>query len=144
MLRAKSSKISAYPKRKDRFCFSISLPAERIYCTSECNVAGAKAKQIFGKRIEQRAMEKLKMMDIEKLAHKSAYLISGGEKQRVAIARALINDPQIVMCDEPTGNLDKKNGEMVFDVFKQLSAEYNQTLFVVTRSQFCRRHRTCN
>ena len=60
------------------------------------------------------------------------YRFSGGEKQRVAIARALINDPLIIMGDEPTGNLDKKNTEVVFDIFRQLSEEYKQSLLIVT------------
>jgi lipoprotein-releasing system ATP-binding protein len=50
----------------------------------------------------------------------------------VAIARAMINDPAIIMGDEPTGNLDKRNSEMVFDIFKQLTTEFNQTMLVVT------------
>ena len=62
-------------------------------------------------------------------------MVSGGEKQRVAIARALINDPSIIMGDEPTGNLDKKNSDIVFNIFKQLADEYNQTLLVVTHDQ---------
>ena len=56
-------------------------------------------------------------------------------KQRVAIARALINDPDIIMGDEPTGNLDKKNREIVFDIFKRLAYEYHQTLLIVTHDQ---------
>ena len=72
------------------------------------------------------------MLGIAKLAGKKSNKISGGEKQRVAIARALINDPHIIMCDEPTGNLDVKNSEIVFDIFKQLTTEFNQTLLVVT------------
>jgi lipoprotein-releasing system ATP-binding protein len=80
-------------------------------------------------------MEKLTMLGIEKLALKNANRVSGGEKQRVAIARALINDPIIIMGDEPTGNLDKKNSEIVFDIFKQLAAEFKQTLLIVTHDE---------
>jgi lipoprotein-releasing system ATP-binding protein len=82
--------------------------------------------------IAQMALQKLEMLDISKLAHKKPNQLSGGEKQRVAIARALINSPQIIMCDEPTGNLDKKNSEIVFDIFQRLTKEINQTLLVVT------------
>ena len=84
------------------------------------------------KEIEERAFEKLEMLGIAQLAKKKSNKISGGEKQRVAIARALINDPHILMCDEPTGNLDVKNSEIVFDIFKRLTSEFNQTLLVVT------------
>ncbi len=87
------------------------------------------------KEVEAKAMEKLKMLDIDKLALKNANQVSGGEKQRVAIARALINDPLIIMGDEPTGNLDKKNSELVFDIFKKLAEEYKQTLLIVTHDQ---------
>ena len=65
-------------------------------------------------------------------AKKHPNQLSGGQKQRVAIARALINDPIIIMGDEPTGNLDNKNSEIVFELFKQLAAEYRQTMLVVT------------
>ena len=84
------------------------------------------------KEIQGRALEKLAMLGIDQLAHKRSNKISGGEKQRVAIARALINDPHIIMCDEPTGNLDVKNSEVVFNIFKRLTSEFNQTLLVVT------------
>ncbi|HQS04674.1 MAG: ATP-binding protein [Sphingobacteriales bacterium 17-39-43] len=82
--------------------------------------------------IEHRAYEKLKMLGIESEALKTSNQLSGGQKQRVAIARALINDPLIIMGDEPTGNLDKKNSEIVFDIFKELAEVYHQSLLIVT------------
>jgi lipoprotein-releasing system ATP-binding protein len=84
------------------------------------------------KEIEHDAIQKLKMLHIEHLAKKRASRISGGEKQRVAIARALINNPSIIMGDEPTGNLDSYNAENVFNIFKQLSDEEGLSLLVVT------------
>ena len=82
--------------------------------------------------IEHDAMEKLKLLDIQEQANKLASRISGGQKQRVAIARALINNPAIIMGDEPTGNLDSHNSQNVMNIFKQLSAERNLSLLVVT------------
>lgn len=85
--------------------------------------------------IEHDAMQKLKMLDIEKLAHQRASRISGGEKQRVAIARALINNPSILMGDEPTGNLDSHNSENVFSIFKRLKEEEGLSLLIVTHDE---------
>lgn len=85
--------------------------------------------------IEFRAMEKLKLVGVDHLANKKANLLSGGEKQRVAIARALINDPAIIMGDEPTGNLDSKNAQLVFEIFKELAESFHQTLLIVTHNQ---------
>ena len=96
---------------------------------------GLKLAKYTDSEVESRAMEKLKMMDIDQLALKNAKQISGGEKQRVAIARALINDPLIIMGDEPTGNLDKKNSDVVFNIFKTLAEEFKQTLLIVTHDQ---------
>ena len=87
------------------------------------------------KEIEYNAMQKLKMLHIEHIAKKRASRISGGEKQRVAIARALINNPSIIMGDEPTGNLDSYNAENVFNIFKQLSDEQGLSLLVVTHDE---------
>jgi len=89
---------------------------------------GKKSKE----QIEHDAMEQLRILDIEDQALKLATRISGGQKQRVAIARALINSPSIIMGDEPTGNLDSKNADMVFDLFKQLSIETGTSLLIVT------------
>ncbi len=82
--------------------------------------------------IEHDAIEKLKLLDIDDQANKLASRISGGQKQRVAIARALINDPSIIMGDEPTGNLDSHNAQNVLTVFKDLVQERNLSLLIVT------------
>jgi lipoprotein-releasing system ATP-binding protein len=78
------------------------------------------------------AMSKLKLLDIEDQAHKITSRLSGGQKQRVAIARALINNPSIIMGDEPTGNLDSKNAQIVFDIFKELTEKEKMSLLIVT------------
>jgi lipoprotein-releasing system ATP-binding protein len=96
---------------------------------------GLKLRKHSAEEVEHKAMEHLKTLGLEKLALKMANQLSGGEKQRVAIARALINDPIIIMGDEPTGNLDKKNSDLVFDIFKRLCEEFNQTLLIVTHDQ---------
>lgn len=82
--------------------------------------------------IERDAMEILEMLDVAHIARKRSHRISGGEKQRVAIARALINEPSIIMGDEPTGNLDSANAENVLAIFKQLAEEKGLTLLIVT------------
>jgi lipoprotein-releasing system ATP-binding protein len=82
--------------------------------------------------IEQRAIEKLRLVGMDEFAHKSASRLSGGQQQRVAIARALINDPSIIMGDEPTGNLDKANSNQVLDILKRLAADNKQTIITVT------------
>ena len=82
--------------------------------------------------IEHDAMNKLTLLGIQDQALKLASRISGGQKQRVAIARSLINDPVIIMGDEPTGNLDSKNADIVFNIFQELAREQGLSLLVVT------------
>jgi lipoprotein-releasing system ATP-binding protein len=85
--------------------------------------------------IEDKAYKNLKLLDLEDQALKMANKLSGGQQQRVAIARALINDPSIIMGDEPTGNLDSKNSKNVFDIFKELTREQGQTIIAVTHDE---------
>ncbi len=83
-------------------------------------------------QIEADAMKKLDMLGLSDQALKRANKLSGGQQQRAAIARALINDPAIVFGDEPTGNLDSKNSQLVIDIFKDLKRSLNQTICIVT------------
>ena len=81
-----------------------------------------------------RALELLKRVGLEKrIGHKPTQL-SGGEQQRVAIARALVNDPVITLADEPTGNMDQKNGKAILDLFDQLNRE-GQSIIMVTHNR---------
>ena len=85
--------------------------------------------------IKHDAMEILKKLDVAEQANKLATNVSGGQKQRIAIARALINNPTIIMGDEPTGNLDSKNSANVFSILKELSQESELSLLVVTHDK---------
>ena len=114
------------------FVFQFHYLLDEFNVLKNVMLPGLKLNKYSADEVEHRAMEKLKILGIEHLALKQANHVSGGEKQRVAIARALINDPHIIMGDEPTGNLDKKNSDLVFDIFNQLSDEFNQTLLIVT------------
>jgi lipoprotein-releasing system ATP-binding protein len=86
-------------------------------------------------QIEEDAMAHLSTLDLRDQAMKSASKLSGGQQQRVAIARALINEPSIIMGDEPTGNLDSRNTQVVFDIFRSLAREKGQTIITVTHDE---------
>lgn len=85
--------------------------------------------------IKNKALEKLDLLGIADQATKVSSKLSGGQQQRVAIARALINDPLIIMGDEPTGNLDSINSKIVFDTFKRLTRDLGQTIIAVTHDE---------
>ena len=79
--------------------------------------------------------ELIKELDIEKLLYRKAGLLSGGEKQRVAIARALLQRPAVILADEPTGNLDSVNSEIVMDALVKGNKIHNQTIVMVTHDK---------
>ena len=84
---------------------------------------------------KERAMEVLKMVGMEDRAMHRPNELSGGQKQRVAIARAMVNDPAILLADEPTGALDTKTGHMVMDIFHRLHKEQGKTIILITHSK---------
>lgn len=135
-MRGKSeAELARVRNEKIGFVFQFHYLLNEFTVLKNVMLPGLKLARYSEQEVEHRAMERLKILGIDHLATKRANLLSGGEKQRVAIARALINDPLIVMGDEPTGNLDNKNTAIVFDIFKQLADEFKQTLLIVTHDQ---------
>ncbi len=78
--------------------------------------------------------EVLRLLKLEDKMHHKPLEMSGGEQQRVALARAVINSPAIILADEPTGNLDTENSQIVLDMFSKLNKEFNQTIIMITHN----------
>lgn len=128
----KEKELARVRNEKIGFVFQFHYLLNEFSVIGNVMLPGLKLGKYSNKEIEHKAYEKLKILGIESEALKKPNQLSGGQKQRVAIARALINDPLIIMGDEPTGNLDKKNSELVFNIFKELASDYNQSLLIVT------------
>lgn len=114
------------------FVFQFHYLLPEFSCLKNVMIPALKLGKYSREEIEEKAYKTLSLLGLKDQALKSASKLSGGQQQRVAIARALINDPKIIMGDEPTGNLDSKNTSIVFDIFKQLTSEFNQTVIAVT------------
>jgi lipoprotein-releasing system ATP-binding protein len=132
MVSRTEEELAAVRNGKIGFVFQFHYLLNEFSVLKNVMLPALKLRKLSDQEIEHNAMEKLRILGIADQAHKKAYQLSGGEKQRVAIARALINDPLVVMGDEPTGNLDKKNGQIVFELFQRLVHEFNQTMLIVT------------
>jgi len=91
-------------------------------------------KGIEKKKRQKRVMELLRLVGLDELADRKPAEMSGGQQQRVAIARALANEPLILLCDEPTGNLDTKTGLQIIDIIKQQNEERGVTVILVTHN----------
>jgi lipoprotein-releasing system ATP-binding protein len=114
------------------FVFQFHYLLPEFSCLKNVMIPALKLGKYPYKEVEERALHKLDILGVQDQALKPAAKLSGGQQQRVSIARALINDPKIIMCDEPTGNLDTKNTQIVFDIFKQISQDNGQTIIAVT------------
>ncbi len=128
----KQDKLARLRNSSIGFVFQFHYLLPEFSCLKNIMIPALKLGKYSREEIEFRAYEKLKLLELEEQALKPASKLSGGQQQRIAIARALINEPKIIMCDEPTGNLDSKNSKIVLDIFKQISKEFNQTIITVT------------
>ncbi|MBP6128377.1 ABC transporter ATP-binding protein [Flavobacterium sp.] len=114
------------------FVFQFHYLLPEFSCLKNVMIPALKLGKYSENEIEERAYQKLKILGLQDQALKLASKLSGGQQQRVAIARALINDPLLIMGDEPTGNLDSKNTNLVFDIFQELTQNFGHTIIAVT------------
>jgi lipoprotein-releasing system ATP-binding protein len=132
MKHKQEAELAKIRNEKIGFVFQFHYLLNEFSVLKNVMLPGLKLGKLTAQEIEHQAYEKLKILGVQSEALKKPNQLSGGQKQRVAIARALINNPIIIMGDEPTGNLDKKNSEVVFSIFKELAELYNQSLLIVT------------
>lgn len=128
----KQNSLAAFRNAHLGFVFQFHYLLPDFSCLKNVMIPALRLGKLSHQEIEHHAYEKLRTLGVAEQALKPASRISGGQQQRVAIARALINEPSIIMGDEPTGNLDSKNTSIVFDIFKQLANEHNKTIITVT------------
>jgi lipoprotein-releasing system ATP-binding protein len=117
------------------FVFQFHYLLPEFSCLQNVMLPALKLGRLSREEVRELAYEKLNLLGVSEQALKPASKLSGGQQQRVAIARALINDPAIIMGDEPTGNLDSTNSGIVFDIFRQLAKEKGQTIIAVTHDE---------
>ena len=126
------SELARIRNEKIGFVFQFHYLLNEFSVLHNVMLPGLKLGKANAGEVEHKAYEKLKVLGIGDQALKKPNQLSGGQKQRVAIARSLINDPLIIMGDEPTGNLDRRNREIVFEIFKELAEGHRHTLLIVT------------
>jgi lipoprotein-releasing system ATP-binding protein len=115
------------------FQFHYLLPEFSVY--ENVAMPALIGKSMGEAEIRARAEDSFKMLGLEGLGGKNANALSGGQKQRVAIARALMNRPSVILADEPTGNLDTVNTNLVYDLFRQINRETGTAFLIVTHDR---------
>jgi lipoprotein-releasing system ATP-binding protein len=132
LTKQKKERLAEIRNEKIGFVFQFHYLLPEFSSMKNVMIPALKLGKYSREEIEDKAYKTLGMLGLQDQALKNTSKLSGGQQQRVTIARALINEPKIIMGDEPTGNLDSKNTSIVFDIFKQLTSEFNQTVVAVT------------
>jgi lipoprotein-releasing system ATP-binding protein len=127
--------LSAFRNEHIGFVFQSHYLLPEFSVLENVMLPALKRKRLSRDEIEAKAYTHLETLGLNDQALKVASKLSGGQQQRVAIARALINDPAIIMGDEPTGNLDSKNSQIVFDIFREIVNQGRQTIIAVTHDE---------
>ena len=127
-----NKKLALLRNRSIGFIFQFHYLLADFTALDNVMLPGLKLGELPHEELEEKAMQKLELLGIADQATKRVNKLSGGQQQRVSIARALINEPKIIFCDEPTGNLDSKNALIVYDMLKNLTREFDQTILMVT------------
>lgn len=130
----KGKRLAAYRNEHIGFVFQFHHLLPEFSAVENVSVPGWIA-GTSPKKLHERAMELLHVLGLEDRADHKPSELSGGEQQRVAVARALINNPRIVMADEPTGNLDSQNARDLHQLFIRLRDEFAQTFLIVTHNE---------
>lgn len=130
--RWKQDKLAKIRNEKIGFVFQFHYLLGEFSCLRNVMIPALRLGKYSEQEIEAKAYQKLELLGLKEQALKPANKLSGGQQQRVAIARALINEPLIIMGDEPTGNLDSQNTYNVFSIFRELTQEFGQTIIAVT------------
>jgi lipoprotein-releasing system ATP-binding protein len=129
------NELSAFRNRHIGFVFQFHYLLPEFTVLENVMIPALKLRRLSRSEIEHKAYTHLETLGLKDQALKLTSKLSGGQQQRAAIARALINDPSIIMGDEPTGNLDSKNSQTVFDIFRDLAAAGHQTIIAVTHDE---------
>lgn len=126
------NQLAAFRNEHIGFVFQFHYLLPEFSALQNVMLPALKLGKLSKEEIEHKAYESLNLLDLKGHELKNANRLSGGQQQRVAISRALINNPSVIMGDEPTGNLDSKNSKAVQEIFRQLAAEHGQTIICVT------------
>jgi lipoprotein-releasing system ATP-binding protein len=129
------NELAAFRNQHIGFVFQFHYLLPEFTVLENVMIPALKMRRLSREEIETKAYGHLSTLGLQDQALKLASKLSGGQQQRVAIARALINDPSIIMGDEPTGNLDSKNSQLVFDIFRDIVAAGHQTIIAVTHDE---------